>query len=249
MLEYRGDFLMWSAFALVYHTTAIATIFLIFHRFPHLHGWRVGDIAVLYAIGMLARAINSTFFNGVIYIPFLLQMGRFDIFLVRPQSVLFQILTMPSATWPSELLFSIIYLVIASSYAGLRLSAIYLIQIAVIALGGALIELAATLSISSLSFWFVRVDSLRRLVTQSEQLLTRYPITIYSPTLQFLLTWVFPVALFTYFPAVHFLHKDGSGLPLSRFIVIITPLVGLLCIAFANGFLKLALRHYQGTGT
>jgi len=57
--------------------------------------------------------------------------------------------------------------------------------------GGALIDLAIGLIISTVAFWFIRVDALRWIVLQLEQEFTRYPLTIYSRGVRLLLAFVF----------------------------------------------------------
>ena len=38
-LEYRENFLLWAAFAVVYHGSAIATLWVVLHTFPSMNGW------------------------------------------------------------------------------------------------------------------------------------------------------------------------------------------------------------------
>ena len=51
-----------------------------------------------------------------------------------------------------------------------------------------------------------------------------------------------------YFPAMFFLHKTDSSLPLPAIAGVLTPLVGLVSVALAYAFWRVGLNRYQGVG-
>ena len=75
-----------------------------------------------------------------------------------------------------------------------------------------------------------------------------YPITIYDRWLQLFLTVVIPYAFVSFYPAQHFLDKDGQALfhPALQYG---TPLVGIFMFALACGFWRFGVNHYQSTGS
>ena len=117
-----------------------------------------------------------------------------------------------------------------------------------IAAGGALIDLGIGLLISTVAFWFIRVDALRWIVLQLEQEFTRYPLTIYSRGVRLVLAFVFPFAFMNYFPATFFLHKAETGLSLPPAVGLLTPLIGIAFVAVAYVFWRIGLNRYQGVG-
>ncbi len=73
-----------------------------------------------------------------------------------------------------------------------------------------------------------------------EQDFTRYPISIYTRGVRFVLAFVLPFAFMNYFPATYLLHKTDTGLSLSPWVGLLTPVIGL---AWARRRLRLlALR-------
>ncbi len=123
-----------------------------------------------------------------------------------------------------------------------------MVFVPLIVLGGALIDLAFNLFISTVAFWFVRVDALRWIVIQLEQEFTRYPITIYSRGVRLLLTFVVPFAFMNYFPARFFLHKAHEGAMLPAGVGLLTPAIGIVFVAIAYAFWRLGLNRYSGVG-
>ena len=247
-LEYRENFLLWAAFAIVYHGTAIAALWVVLHAFPSMNGWNFRDMAFLYGLWMLAHALHDTLFFGVGSVPEYVRDGEFDRLLIRPLDTLFAVIAIPGQVFPDELILAIAYFAVATSYAHVRVDAVFALFVPLVVIGGTMIELAINLIIATIAFWFVRVDAIRWIVLQLEQEFTRYPIGIYSRGVRLFLTFVFPFAFMNYFPAAFFLHKPDSTFALPAAIGLCTPLVGLVFLGVAYAFWRIGLDRYQGVG-
>jgi len=249
MIEYRTNFFLWFGFTIVYHGTAIAALWVTLHQFPSMNGWDFRQMALLYGLWMLGHAVHNTFFLTVGDVPTFVREGRFDRFLVRPLDTLFQAVTVPQQIWPDELVLAIVFFVFATIYSGVHVDLAYVLYVPLVAVGGALIDFGITLAIATLSFWFVRIDTLRWVVMSLEQEFTRYPISIYTRGVRFVLAFVLPFAFMNYFPATYLLHKTDTGLALSPWVGLLTPLIGALWVVAAYIFWRIGLDHYQGTGS
>jgi ABC-2 type transport system permease protein len=249
MIEYRANFVMWFGFTIIYHGTAIAALWVTLHQFPSMNGWDFRQMAFLYALWMLGHAFHNTFFFTVGDVPTFVHEGRFDRFLVRPLDTLFQAITVPQQIWPDELLLAAIYFCFATAYAGVRADLAFAVFVPLVMVGGALIDFGIQLAIATLSFWFVRIDTLRWVVMSLEQDFTRYPISIYTRAVRVILAFVFPFAFMNYFPATYLLQKAETGLSLAPQVGLLTPLVGLAWFALAYAFWRIGLNRYQGTGS
>ena len=249
MLEYRANFIMWFGFALVYHGTAIAALWVTLHQFPSMNGWDFRQMAFLYALWMLGHEFHNTFFFTIVSVPEYVREGRFDRFLVRPQDALFQALTVPSQISFDGLALAIVTFVLATRFSGVQVDAAFIVFVPMVVVGGALIDLGISLAVATMSFWFVRVDTLRWVVMSLEQEFTRYPISIYTRGVRIILAFVFPFAFMNYFPATYFLHKAETGLSLSPQIGLLTPVIGLAWLLAAYAFWRVGLQRYQGTGS
>ena len=247
-LEYRANFFIWFVFTFVYHGTAIAALYIILQTFPSMNGWSFRDMAFLYGLWMLGHALNNTFFNSVSDIPEHIRDGEFDRFLVRPLDALFQAITLPGQIFPDELILALVCFGAAVWYSHVHVDAAFVVFVPLVAAGGALIDLAISLIISTIAFWFIRVDALRWIVLQLEQEFTRYPLTIYSRGVRLLLAFVFPFAFMNYFPATFFLHKTEDGLALPPAVGLLTPVIGIVFAGAAYAFWRVGLNRYQGVG-
>jgi ABC-2 type transport system permease protein len=247
-LEYRENFLLWFGFTFVYHGSAIAALWVILNEFPSMNGWNFKDMAFLYGLWMMGHALHNTFFSEINNIPEHVQDGELDRLFVRPLDTLFQIVTQPGQIFPDELILATTFFCFATWLSGVHVGWLFVLMVPLIIMGGALIDLAISLTIATLAFWFVRVDALQWLVLQLEQEFTRYPISIYSKGVRLMLAFVFPFAFMNYFPAAYFLNKTDVGLSLPPAIGLLTPLIGIVFASLAYLFWRFGLNRYQGVG-
>ncbi len=249
LIEYRANFVMWFGFTIVYHGVALAALYVTMRQFPSMNGWDFRQMFFLYALWMTAHELHNTLFFTVVSVPEYVREGRFDRFLVRPLDTLFQVLTVPQSIVPDGLILAIATLAAATAAAHVRVDWLYAVFVPAIAMGGALIDLGISLVVATLSFWFVRVDTLRWVVMSLEQDFTRYPISIYGRGVRIVLSFVLPFAFMNYFPATFFLQKTDTGMHLDPWVGLLTPAIGLAWLGAAYAFWLVGLRHYQGTGS
>ncbi len=248
-LEYRANFIMWFVFTIVYHGVALAALFVTLRQFPSMNGWNFREMFFLYALWMCGHELHNALLFNVVMVPDYVREGRFDRFLVRPLDALFQVLTVPSQQFPDGLVLGIVTLCIATGVAHVRVDALFIIFVPLVVIGGALIDFGISLAVAAISFWYVRVDTLRWVVMSLEQEFTRYPISIYTRGVQFVLAFVLPFAFMNYFPATFFLQKAETGLHLNPAIGLLAPAIGLAWFLASYAFWRVGVQHYQGTGS
>lgn len=249
LLEYRANFAMWFVFSIVYHGVALGALYVTMRQFPSMNGWDFREMFFLYALWMCGHELHNTIFWAVVSVPEYVREGRFDRFLIRPLDTLFQVLTVPQQVFPDALVLAVVTLAVATAAAHVAVDLVFVVFVPLIVFGGALIDLGISLAVATLSFWFVRVDTIRWVVMSLEQDFTRYPISIYTRGVRIVLAFVLPFAFMNYFPATYFLHKSDVGLHLSPTVGLLTPAIGLAWVAAAYAFWLVGLRHYQGTGS
>ena len=131
----------------------------------------------------------------------------------------------------------------------MRVDAGFLAYVPLVVVGGALIDFGIQLAIATAAFWGIRIDTLRWVVMSLEQDFTRYPISIYTRGVRFILAFVLPFAFMNYFPATFLLHKQDGALSLSPEIGLLTPVIGVAWFALSYAFWRAGINHYQGTGS
>jgi len=249
MIEYRANFFMWFGFTIIYHATAVGALWVTLQQFPSMNGWDFRQMAFLYGLWMMGHAFHNTFFVTVGEVPNMIREGRFDRFLIRPLDPLFQAMTVPQQIWPDELILALLFFSVATHFVGVRVDAGFLAYVPLVVVGGALIDFGIQLAIATAAFWVIRIDTLRWVVMSLEQDFTRYPISIYTRGVRFILAFVLPFAFMNYFPATFLLHKQDGALSLSPEIGPLTPVIGVAWFALSYAFWRAGINHYQGTGS
>ena len=249
MLEYRANFIMWFVFTIVYHGVALAALYVTMQQFPSMNGWDFRQMFFLYALWMTGHELHNVLFFNVVAVPDYVREGRFDRILDRTLDTMFQVLTVPAKLSPDGIFIAIATLAVATATAHVHIDWIFIVFVPLVVMGGSLIDLGISLVVATISFWFVRVDTLRWVVMSLEQDFTRYPISIYTRGVQIVLAFLLPFAFMNYFPATYFLQKTDTGLHLNPAVGLLTPAIGLAWVSIAYLFWQTGLRHYQGTGS
>lgn len=250
LLEYKTNFFIWFVFTIVYHGVAIGTIWIMMSRFPVMNGWDWRQVFFLYALWMVAHTLANTFFFTVGNVPDHVREGDFDRFLVRPLDPLFQVLSQPGQIWPDELVIALVFFAFAQAAVHLHWSPASAVLLVLAFAGGSLIDFAVQLGIATLSFWVIRLDTLRWVVMSLENDFTRYPLSIYNRAVRVMLAYVFPFAFMNYFPATTLLRKSAeTGYTVNPALGWFTPVVGVVWFAGAYAFWRAGLNRYKGTGS
>lgn len=114
-------------------------------------------------------------------------------------------------------------------------------------LGGALVELASRILIGALAFRFLASQSFLFLADSIFSTYANYPLTIFGAFLQFLFTFVVPLAFVAYFPATVLLERTAE-LQVNPLLADMAPLAGVIWLAIAARVFDSQLGKYQSAG-
>jgi ABC-2 type transport system permease protein len=98
------------------------------------------------------------------------------------------------------------------------------------------------LLLTTLAFWFVRVDNFTELFIGFYET-GRFPVTIYNRWIRFMLTFIVPVAFLTTFPAAALLGKLSASYVFGAVIVAAV----LFCVS--TWFWNYAIRFYSSASS
>lgn len=204
-------------------------------------GWTLMEFILFQGIVVFVFGIWHAFIGGISWgAAELVDEGELDRVLVRP----FNALAYLSAVYVdfhglAEVLVGIILMIWAlatiSFNAWMIIPFIFLIALAL------LFILSISIIIAALSIIFVNVDAVESIVYVLMSV-TSYPITVYSSGIRFMLTFIIPAAIASYWPAAVILGKEsGAGI----FLAIIPVFIFFI---FSLWFWNFALKRYQSAG-
>lgn len=247
--QYRFNFVVQALMGVAYQGSGFAFIAVVLSRYETIGGWTFPEIAVLYALRLVAHAVYLVPLYMLNELDDLVRNGTFDRFLVRPLNPLVQVLTRRfSVNCLGDVLTAVAILAYATSIADLRWTPINVLYAAAAVLGGALIEGGLGLAISSTAFKFVQVWPARYLMDNVLLTFGSYPLTVFGAAVQWTMTWVLPVAFIAWVPAAVILDHT-AGLGVSPTVAWLAPAVGAVFFGLGYQVWRLMLRWYGSTGS
>jgi viologen exporter family transport system permease protein len=244
-MGYRGDFIVSLITAFAATIFGLLFVVILFQRAPKLAGWSFAEELFLYGFSLIPygvfNIIASNLYNfGNDYII----EGKFDRILLRPISSLFQILF---ETFRLEAVQGIATGIFCMWWASGRLHIAWpLGKIAMLfffEVCASVIYVAVFLMLTCVSFWFEDRVGIHPPVWNVINF-GRYPLSIYNGAVQFVLCWIIPFGLASFYPSVRMLGRA------------VAPEYAPLVPVVAVGFLGLAIwlwnfgtRHYSSTGS
>ncbi len=244
-IGYRADFLISLGTSFAATVFQLGFVLVLFGKVTNLAGWRFPEIVFLYGFSLipygLFNIISLNLYNfGNNYII----EGKFDRVLLRPVSSLFQVLF---EQFRIESLQEVATGVFCIVWAARQLHLVWTpTKLAMLLFFGAcagVIYLSVFLILTTISFWFEDRIGVAPPVWNVIAF-GRYPLTIYSAAVQFVLCWVIPFGLASFYPSVRLLGR--AVIPEYAPLV---PVVAAIFFAVAVSLWNFGTRHYASTGS
>jgi ABC-2 type transport system permease protein len=243
-LAYRASFLARLLAVALADLTPILLIGIVLTRFPSVAGWRWPELALLYGLMQTSASLARALSVPLDHFDDLIVSGGLDTILCRPVSPLGHVLAGGvELMQASRIGVGIAALALALPAAGVPATAANLGLVVAAVAGGAMILFALTWMIASFSFWAGRTGKLDDMVMSSARSFAEYPLAIFPRSVRAALTFVLPVALASYYPALRLLDRGGGALAFAALPM------GLLFLAIGLAVWRLGLRRYASTGS
>lgn len=244
-LSYRADFFIGLATSVTATIFAFAFLLVLFSKIPRLADWSFEEALFLYGFSLVpfglfnVISLNLYDFGNNYVIE-----GKFDRVLLRPVASLFQVIFEAFRIESlHEVLIGLAAITIASRRMGLAWSAADVLLLAAFGVCGAVIYTAIFLILVSVSFW---MEDRIGIAPPVYNLIAfgRYPLTIYSPYVQFLLSWIIPFGFASFYPTVRLLGRDEFHVYAWLVPVVAAAFAALALLTWRRG-----VKHYASTGS
>lgn len=246
-MEYRVAFLLGMISQMIGYGAYYLVLWLTLRRFEVIGDWNWPEIAFLYSLNVLTYAIGAAFtYTPMTDLEKLVQQGTFDPILIRPKNP-FMVLAaqMFNVGYLGHVLLSGAILGWCISQIDISWSFTSTLFLALSIISGSLIQAALLTFIGSWSLVIVRAEVLFRF-NSSLRDFVNYPISIFGPAIQVMLTTLVPLAFMNFYPAAMLLGKE-TGVVLAE-VGWITPAVGPLLMLLAYRSFNACTNRYQGAG-
>lgn len=248
-LQYRASFLMnvWAQFLLA--VTEFVGVWALFQRFDQIMGWRLEDVAFLYALVSAAWAFADGAAGGFDTFAGTVKAGGFDRVLLRPRATALQIAgEQVSIRRIGKLLQALAVFTWAVHAMDVQWTCGKAALVVFAVAGGSALFYGLVVVTATICFWTTDSLEVMNIFTHGGRETAQFPIFVYDGWMRKLFTYVIPVATVTYFPAVAILGKSdpiGSSPTFQTF----APLFGIAFLGAALGFWRYGVGRYRSTGS
>lgn len=242
-LVYRATFAMKTLGHLIGTGIEFFGIWALFARFGSLGDWQLREVALLYGMVDVAFSLADGFGRGFDKLGPLLKAGDFDRMLLRPRSVVLQLLGYELQLMRiGRFTQGMIILGWASSFIAWTPATVALLVVSILAT--ACLYLGIVVLQATSTFWTIETLEVWNAFTYGGNYAAQYPMSIYRRWFQWFFTAVIPLALASYYPARAMLGRDELGL-----VHALGPLAGFAFLFAMLGVFRLGLRRHASTGS
>ena len=244
-LGYRGDFIVSLITAFAATIFGLAFVLILFRKAPQLAGWTLPEELFLYGFSLIPYGVFNILAGNLYNFgnDYIIE-GKFDRILLRPISSLFQILF---ETFRIEAVQGIATGLFCMWWGARHLHVVWTFEkLALLLFFGicaSVIYLSIFLILTTVSFWFEDRVGIHPPVWNVIAF-GRYPLSIYSGAVQFVLCWIIPFGLASFYPSVRLLGR--AVVPEYAAFV---PVVAAVFLAIAISLWNFGTRHYSSTGS
>jgi ABC-2 type transport system permease protein len=248
-MQYKVSFVLAMAGSFLSCVTEFGVVLVLFTRVPHLAGWSLAEIALLYGISGLCFAVAEIIAAALDDFGVHIVRGTFDRVLVRPRGALFQVLSEDFALRRlGRIAQAALVLVIALGLLEISWSLDKMAILALTLVSGTVIFFSIFVLGASFCFWTVQAKEATHIFTYGGDAVSGYPLDIYRGSVRRFFTFIVPLAFVNYEPALYLLDRpDPLGLPDA--VRLLSPLAALLMALVAHVGWQQGVRHYQSTGS
>ncbi|MFP5317046.1 MAG: ABC transporter permease [Acidimicrobiia bacterium] len=229
---------------------ALLPVFLV-ARFGSVAGWTAPEVALLIGLVRVGEGLSSLFGRAIDPFRFAdtVRRGTFDQVLTRPVSPLAWMLT--SGVEPRFIFRALAgtgVVAWAAAASGVPLTVANVAVLALAALGSAVLILSILVMGAALTFLTVEGSDLANVFANGAVSLSSFPLDVSGSVLRLTFTFLVPIGLCVYVPALVVLGRDGPGVLgpglLPALPAVLSGIAGLAGLAWCAG-----LRRYTSTGS
>ena len=222
-LEYRVNFILSFLSQILVFFTSYFVIIALFTKFDNIKGFSMYEVLLCFSIIQFGFAFNEVFARGIDRFDKLIIKGDFDRLLLRPKSIILQVLCSNSDfVKTARIIQAIIALIIAIMNLSIHWNIMKVITLILMLISACVIFFGIFLVAASYCFYTVQGLEVRNVFTDGGKHMAQYPIGVFSKGFVVFFTFIIPYAFVNYYPLLYLLGKIDSPIyGLSPLLVII----------------------------
>ena len=212
-LEYRVNFILSFLSQILVFFTYYFIILALFTKFDHIKGFTLYEVLLCFSIIQFGFSFNEVFARGVDRFDNLIIRGDFDRLLLRPRSIILQVLCSDSDfVKSSRLIQAIIVMIVALVHLHVEWNIWKVITLILMLFSSCVIFFGIFLAAAAYCFFTVQGLEVRNVFTDGGKHMAQYPIGVFQKGFVWFFTFIIPYAFVNYYPLLFFLGRKESSL-------------------------------------
>lgn len=239
-LEYRSGVYGRMVSVALSCSTSVLLIWAMFTQVDSIGGWNFHQVLVLVGVSMTIEAIVEFWMYPSLHpISTYVRRGDFDGLLLKPVGSQFMVSFRHLQIWEMSGIVIGLGVIALGMHLGNTITLPNLLLLSVFLVSAVIIIYSLFLSLSTLAFWFTRIEEVASLIWLHSSA-GNFPVTGYPPWARFLFTFILPVAFVTNVPA-----KAATG-QLTWDWALGTFVVAVVSFCASRLLWRVAIRNYSG---
>ena len=245
---YRTSFSLDLAGSLMVGVVEFVEVYVIFHNVPQLGGLDFTAAVLVFGLANLGFALGDLVAGHLDEVPTLIRLGTLDVLLLRPLSVLGQLMTADvQLRRLGRAAVGLALLVTGLTWVDVDWTPARVALLAVTPFAGALLFAALFLAAGAVQFWLVDGGEFTYAFTYGASYAASFSPAVLSLPLRALFSFVVPAAFTAYLPTLALLGRPGPEL-LPGWLGWWVPVAAAVAWLVALAAWRLGLRRYTGAG-
>lgn len=243
-MQYKTSFVLTVVGQFMTSFSVFIGIYFMFRRFGTVGGYTFEEVLVCYAAVLFSFTAAECFFRGFDVFSSVISNGEFDRAMVRPRSVMFQVLcSRIEFARIGRFLQAGVIMAYAVPASGIDWTAPKAAALVLMCVGGTVLFAGLFIIYAGICFFSLEGLEFINIFTDGGRELGKYPIDIYGKSVLRFYTYIVPLACVQYYP---FCYITGR---LSSFLYALLPLSAFVFLIPCYVVWRTGLRHYKSTGS
>lgn len=243
-MQYKKSFFLIFVGSFLASFTVFLSVYFMFQRFSHVKGYTFQEVLLCYSIVLMSFSLAEIWARGLESFPSMVRRGEFDRVMLRPRSLLLQILgTQCDIERFSRVLQALVILIYAISTCGVYWTPLKIATVFFMLAGGCTLFSGIFLIQAALSFFFLEGLEFTNIFTYGLNEHGKYPVDIYGKGVLWILTFIIPFALVQYYPLLYVLGKR------EEIQYAFLPFGAILFLIPCYLLWRFGVRHYKSSGS
>ena len=221
-------------------------VLILFARFGRIGLWTSSHVLLLYGLATISFGLAEWFSRGYDIFPWQISSGFFDRFLLRPRSTFLQVMGFRFEFQRfGRVMVGIGTIVYAINHLQVSFGFLEGVTLCGAIIGGWFVYTSIFILLSALSFWTLQPLDIMYIFTNATIQYAQIPLPLLGRTVQRFLTFILPLGLCYYYPAMVIAHTQNFP----TWVGLMALPGGIVFFLCALGVWRFGLRHYHSAGS